>query len=1178
MRFYEALFSIVVLLIATNGVVNCDDVTSLQSIYDDLSILSRVTNAIALESAARKKSVQIRDVIAEVLQVHKGNFSELAKLDPTFLMSTVNGIQKLSNQVLIGSSERISMEDLQSTLDLADLLYYIINSFENGMVLDSSVIVRELSSQEETLLICEPKLVQTLASFSMILKGVIKEEHLEKNLIIEIQQSKNKIMACVEKIIDYRKTVNENSLFSSPFQELEEIADYVRDVVDKNLVENFKKLLEKLKKIFLENMKILEVKEETRASSMIKMAIGLVTNTLKQGIFEHYQHNVLTAGFPDIEDMTRVISDIKSDWFRKKISQGKSTKVLETALEPFSVFAKKMVNLEESWSDFSRKFRNSKDYLQTISLRLEQMEKFEYSKNEEKYLLSLIQSFQKCSPEFKTGFDKKVLESFYDNFKQLKPYTDTIQALKEWSDEARNEFSSNTLDIFLEEFSRKDLEDESSDEMKEEMKEIVNYEPAKALFLQFETLNEHQKSYYIFKNKAMNLSVSVENLVDVSGLLKAAECFKKQNFDTTQLKKDTSYLLEVHRMTDGRLHKLLKNILDKFSKMKKDLLETEDFVKSVASKRNTESNQSSLLFQLKDSQKLSSHLGNGMRILKHMAAALDQKSAIMESTKYDEKINDLIRTNSPVEYVRKFWKDPVSKIARLVQDLEQLDESAKSLRHKGLETISQIFEEATKVQGIPEVFPFINQQLSQKNTDFMSAYNNTEILKSLDMDFSSHKGELNAALLSLNNIKVFFDDFFELSPKKKAVSYPDTQTFSVSLVIFVCLAIFFLLIFGAFVSYGFTSTGNRQYKKFYFYHFGKPQDFEKRWRYSLFMDRYEGKNVLIDAVREINAVNLLNSIKKGAYINVCNKFGNTPLHVATKRGYVEIVEILVKNGADRKFLNTQNKTPEQMIPENYHETEKEKIERFEKIERIYSKYRNKKFKKRFPDEFPTSSFHIYIDEHTEDNLTNAFTTKFQSITSDEILPTTTHFIVKTNNDVLETDDINMLAWIFSGVIIVKESWMTECLKNKKMIAKDCNYLVEKVKYKGIVYDTVIQWSNAMAKGTTPYLCGVHVVIVMKECPNMVALSTIITNQGGTVLDRFPEKENYNKGAHPYLHNHLGPIFIIHDGSVDLTIYRNDVDKMFTILTESEFLMFMLKREINLNTSPNPMSVLVDGDD
>ncbi|EGT52041.1 hypothetical protein CAEBREN_04490 [Caenorhabditis brenneri] len=1139
MRFYEALFSIVVLLIATNGVVNCDDVTSLQSIYDDLSILSRVTNAIALESAARKKSVQIRDVIAEVLQVHKGNFSELAKLDPTFLMSTVNGIQKLSNQVLISSSERISMEDLHSTLDLADLLYYIINAFENGMVLDSSVIVEELSSREETLLICEPKLVQTLASFSMILKGVIKEEHLEKDLIIEIQQSKNKIMACVEKIIDYGKTVNENSLFSSPFQELEEIADYVRDVVDKNLVDNFKKLLEKLKKIFLENMKILEVKEETRASSMIKMAIGLVTNTLKQGIFEHSQHNVLTAGFPEIEDMTRVISDIKSDWFRKKVSQGKSTKVLETALEPFSVFAKKMVNLEESWSDFSRKFRNSKDFLQTISLRLEQMEKFQYSKNEEKYLLSLIRSFQECSPEFKTGFDKKVLESFYENFKQLKPYTETIQALKEWSDEARNEFSSNTLDIFLEEFTKKGLEDESSDEMKEEIKEIINYEPAKALFLQFEILNEHQKSYYIFKNKAVNLSVSVENLVDVSGLSKAAECFKKQNFDTTQLKKDTSYLLEVHRMTDGRLHKLLKNILDKFSKMKKDLLETEDFVKGVASRRNTESNQSSLLLQLKDSQKLSSHLGNGMRILKHMAAALDQKSAIMESTKYDEKINDLIRTNSPVEYVRKFWKDPIPKIARLVQDLEQLDETAKSLRHKDLAAISQIFEEATKVQGIPEVFPFINQQLSQKNTDFMSAYNNTEILKSLDMDFSSHKGELNAALLSLNNIKGFFDDFFELSPKKKAVSYPDTQTLSVSLVIFVCLAIFFLL---------------------------------------LFMDRYEGKNVLIDAVREINPVNLLNSIKKGAYINVCNKFGNTPLHVATKRGYVELVEILVKNGADRTFLNTQNKTPEQMIPENYHETEKEKIERFEKIEKIYSKYRNKNFKKRFPDEFPTSSFHIYIDEHTEDNLTNAFTTKFQSITSDEILPTTTHFIVKTNNDVLETDDINMLAWVFSGVIIVKESWMAECLKNKKMIAKDCNYLVEKVKYKGIVYDTVIQWSNAMAKGTTPYLCGVHVVIVMKECPNMVALSTIITNQGGTVLDRFPEKESYNKGAHPYLHNHLGPIFIIHDGSVDLTIYRNDVDKMFTILTESEFLMFMLKREINLNTSPNPMSVLVDGDD
>ena len=105
-------------------------------------------------------------------------------------------------------------------------------------------------------------------------------------------------------------------------------------------------------------------------------------------------------------------------------------------------------------------------------------------------------------------------------------------------------------------------------------------------------------------------------------------------------------------------------------------------------------------------------------------------------------------------------------------------------------------------------------------------------------------------------------------------------------------------------------------------------------------------------------------------------------------------------------------------------------------------------------------------------------------TSDEVMPTTTHCIVKTStSEILETDDINILSWIFNGIIIVKDTWMTECLKNKKLIEKDCDYLIEKIRYKKIVYDTVIQWSNVMAKGTIPYLYGVHVVFVMKECPN-----------------------------------------------------------------------------------------------
>ena len=116
------------------------------------------------------------------------------------------------------------------------------------------------------------------------------------------------------------------------------------------------------------------------------------------------------------------------------------------------------------------------------------------------------------------------------------------------------------------------------------------------------------------------------------------------------------------------------------------------------------------------------------------------------------------------------------------------------------------------------------------------------------------------------------------------------------------------------------------------------------------MDRTDGKNSLLDAVREIHEVNVLKAVKRGVYINAYNckcfpnqschflllsdispELGNTALHIATKRAYPKIVDILIRHGADRTLLNAQNKTPEQLIPQNYRETQTLKIKRFEEV-------------------------------------------------------------------------------------------------------------------------------------------------------------------------------------------------------------------------------------------------------
>ena len=45
--------------------------------------------------------------------------------------------------------------------------------------------------------------------------------------------------------------------------------------------------------------------------------------------------------------------------------------------------------------------------------------------------------------------------------------------------------------------------------------------------------------------------------------------------------------------------------------------------------------------------------------------------------------------------------------------------------------------------------------------------------------------------------------------------------------------------------------------------------------------------------------------------------------------------------------------------------------------------------------------------------------------------------------------------------------------------------------------------------------------------------------------------------------------------IDLNIYRNDKDKMYTLFTEEEFIIFMLKREIIVDMRANPITVSKD---
>ena len=67
-----------------------------------------------------------------------------------------------------------------------------------------------------------------------------------------------------------------------------------------------------------------------------------------------------------------------------------------------------------------------------------------------------------------------------------------------------------------------------------------------------------------------------------------------------------------------------------------------------------------------------------------------------------------------------------------------------------------------------------------------------------------------------------------------------------------------------------------------------------------------------------NNISLTKSlIKKGINLNVKNNKGNTCLHLAYLYNNNEIIRLLIENGADQNIKNYDNKTPEEMLNNNY---------------------------------------------------------------------------------------------------------------------------------------------------------------------------------------------------------------------------------------------------------------------
>uniref|UniRef100_A0A8R1DEL7 BRCT domain-containing protein n=2 Tax=Caenorhabditis japonica TaxID=281687 RepID=A0A8R1DEL7_CAEJA len=1183
------MFAVLLFFNPILSVSSSPNMSSFSLLVDDLSIVARISNAIALQKEVMKNSTDIKQIIRELIPAQ---YDFLPLIQRVNVSGAIEILDWLSKEVtgMKTYKERMTEGELEEALLLTNFLS--LNSERltelkayNELTAQNFYSALNDSGTPKIYKFCDNQILDLVSSFYRLLKYERPEQShnilsLFRNLSSD-QQVLN-MRECYKNLEKFPEMYKKSSLYTSlnEMVQLRKLKSVAKTFVQKSRrhssVGNISETVEK----FMGKMKGIWSKLPLNFNSTDVNRLMNLYSKLWNHIILRREPKIMTAGFILPMDTIKVKEDLESSFFKNIVAGKKDVKRLTRALNFFLKFAAESAKLENA-------FANSVNFIKDHMSGIEQMNKTVNvflsfnAENISTRISELTKSAIECSKKvtddtlLKNGFSK-----FEDAYNQVISVQEVLQIVRIASGTMKYkdpEFLANVINDFKKEQNNLDEYNINDWLMSYKIREDYNFleDAAESLF----NLNHAVSSLDIrinqFKNRQLQMSdFSVKREIAYLSLFPVLECYKEKAFNFDLFRQTTIFLLNVVNFTDYRTINATKSFFNHI----KNIQDAQNNVYKVMEKEKADVPESRVLYEFKNSMDLSQRFGKGVMALRDIRNVLKNQNVLLDLANISETGNVVLQWDY-YDIIKLIFNHRNETMRQLQNSLSSLEKAANLSVSTNLSNFKPIFDAAQKVIGFNVTKAQIIKavELLDKTAQFEDSRIFKE-LSQLNLNFESFGNSLGSAAVSAQLLNDQFDFFFGLRTENSILVFiKELSATAIVLITLSFICVLVLLSCTCLIGYGFTKSGRARYKTYWLYYFGKPEDFEKRWRYALFMDTVEGTNVVIDCAREVNPVNLKKALVRGAYVNVYSQFGNTALHTATKRGFPEIVQILITHGADRSLLNYQNKTAEQMLPkENDYEAMEVKVaNRYRETAQVYQRLCKKKYRIRVPQEFPVSSYHIFMESRTNDELTDMFMDKFQHITSNEALPTTTHCICHTTTDgVLETNDFEVLQWIFRGVIIVKEQWMTDCLQNPILIENDEKYLIHDVKYNDVLYkNAVLPWTMAMAKGTMPYLQGVYLLVVMQECPYFLTLATLIPKLGAVLLPAMPSKETFNKGSHPYLHAHENPVWILHDNSFDLTEYENDADHLFFTISEKEFIALLLKREIDQDMSQEPIPVV-----
>ncbi|CAI2350661.1 unnamed protein product [Caenorhabditis sp. 36 PRJEB53466] len=1169
--------------------------SQLDSFVDEISLLVRLTNGIAIQAElARNSEQKYVPIVSELLRITQNDYWKLVNVTSEKIVKNLTDLM-----ASIGNSKvKTNFEEMQSNLRVIDLLRNSVQ-VENGTEKDVFKIFRKdmvdlmkitwndlepFSALEHIPMCVYPN---ATTDFFKCLDVFLAFKKSKDDMVNRLKELDSNLDLAGEFVYDFQLLVD--GFFVANL--LYEIESHPNLKALPDLLSSAKSDLEKYVGIL--NATSIDLSDKLEG-------LRTILPIAKQNPTE------LTQGFPNgVVDLSGLFESFELNSMKSMVANGKSIEKLVDGLRPLREFTGEVLKIWKKLNDekYEKTVNVSMLKIEELLRRINEWKTSEVTEVQESTVERIGQCLQGLpKPESLSEIASLLknmhlrMENLGQVYHSLNRYISTFELIANRKEDVIDDIGAlyDRLAFVEEARTARDIRQDfkilfDKNPIKRDLhiKRLLNFTLESVPLLKRSLPNRTEMHYMTLLSKIDGEKIYKKGLE----LLNPSRCIINATLNLTNIEtilKGATSVSELGALRGTELSRTLEYIQN-LEDVRQLLVNVEETVKSIGKRRRRAAENSSDVFEVNR---------YGEKIKDVTPSFHEAWNVLSEMVKVQKKKDDFeialefeVSTNSAFG-VR--WAQSKGSIRKMLEQVDEMEVFVARRSRKNLERVARIFVHAEDVPGVDIIgwrdLPGLFERLTNtaKTRRAIEAF---QSLKELDMYFARYAGSLETASLGATALKGFFHELLHgeqkmtnrtlIKKKKKKNKIRSEKLTSAAfpllwIVILIVAGLLFIVSLIVLI-YSLTPNGRKKWKRLYLRYWASEATIELYWRYSYWLDLESNKNSLCAAIHEINYEHVKALVKKGAYINVYNPFGNTPLHAATKYGHAKIVKLLLKNGADRNAYNVENKTAEQLLADHVQtmsrvtsestSTGDTQMRSHEEIAKMFKKYRNKKFKQILPELLPTMVFRIRLDTNLRDESVDRFSAKYKGNVTDE-KKGVTHLILRTGNDgIFKSDDFFQIMCVFLPMILMKEEWITACLKKESNFRDDYKFRVKKVKYRGVEYETVLSWAQWVHKQMIPYLYGVQIHVTVKELPDEALLKQVVEMHGAVWHEEMPDKEEFNQGSHPFHHYNFGPIFVIHDGAANLDHLKNDA--LFTLMTFEQLVSFMLKMEVHYDPERKP---------